>query len=268
MLPFDLHTHTSFSFDGEYGAEEMVFRAYELGIKHYAITDHVEINEYHLPEFRYPEILKEAKAVIPGLVEEYKGRIDLIRGVELGQPVHDTTLAERILSEGQYDYIIGSCHMIRGYQDFYFLDYDENDPVKLLDSYFDELIEMAEWGKFDTLAHITYPLRYIVGDKGKRIDMTRYEKQLERLYSTIIGKGIALEINTSGLRQNIGETLPGEELLRKYYNMGGRLITMGSDAHKPEDIGKGIAEGIALAKKIGFYAVSVYKNRKPIMIEI
>lgn len=268
MLPFDLHTHTSFSFDGEYGAEEMVFRAYELGIKRYAITDHLEINEYHLPEFRYPEILKEAKAVIPGLIEKYKGKIDLIRGIELGQPVHDTALAEKLLSEGQYDYIIGSCHMIRGYQDFYFLDYDENDPVKLLDVYFDELIEMAEWGKFDTLAHITYPLRYIVGDKGKKIDMTRYEKQLERLFSLIIERNIALEINTSGLRQNIGETLPGEELLRKYYNMGGRLITMGSDAHKPEDIGKGIAEGIALAKKIGFSAVSVYKNRKPIMIEI
>ena len=180
----------------------------------------------------------------------------------------DVALAERLLSEGQYDYIIGSCHMIRGYEDFYFLDYDKNDPVKLLDVYFDELIEIAEWGKFDTLAHITYPLRYIVGDKGIKIDMSRYEKQIEKLFSVIIGKNIALEINTSGLRQNIGETLPGESLLRKYYNMGGRLITIGSDAHKPTDIGKGIEEGIALAKKIGFSAVSVYKKRKPIMINI
>ena len=98
--------------------------------------------------------------------------------------------------------------------------------------------------------------------------MSRYEKQIERLFSLIIEKNIALEINTSGLRQSIGETLPGEDLLRKYYDMGGRLITMGSDAHKPEDIGKGIAEGIALAKKIGFTAVSVYKKRKPILIEI
>ncbi|MGN0589720.1 MAG: histidinol-phosphatase HisJ family protein [Ruminiclostridium sp.] len=268
MLPFDLHTHTSFSFDGEYGAEEMVFRAYELGIEYYAITDHLEINEYHLPEFRYPEILREAKSVIPDLTEKYSGKIHLIKGIELGQPVHDTALAERLLAEGDYDYIIGSCHMIRGYRDFYFLDYDENDPVRLLDMYFDELIEMAEWGKFDTLAHITYPLRYIVGDKGKAIDMSRYEKQIERLFSLIIEKNIALEINTSGLRQSIGETLPGEDLLRKYYDMGGRLITMGSDAHKPEDIGKGIAEGIALAKKIGFTAVSVYKKRKPILIEI
>lgn len=268
MLPFDLHTHTSFSFDGEYGAEKMVFRAYELGIEYYAITDHLEINEYHLPEFRYPEILREAKSVIPDLTEKYIGKIHLIRGIELGQPVHDTALAERLLAEGDYDYIIGSCHMIRGYRDFYFLDYDENDPVRLLDMYFDELIEMAEWGKFDTLAHITYPLRYIVGDKGKAIDMSRYEKQIERLFSLIIEKNIAMEINTSGLRQSIGETLPGEDLLRKYYDMGGRLITMGSDAHKPEDIGKGIAEGIALAKKIGFTAVSVYKKRKPILIEI
>lgn len=268
MLPFDLHTHTSFSFDGEHGAEEMVFRAIELKIEHYAITDHLEINEYNLPEFRYPEILKEAKEVIPALIEKYKEKINLIRGIELGQPVHDIALAERLLSEGQYDYIIGSCHMIRGYQDFYFLDYDKNDPVKLLDTYFDELIEMAQWGEFDTLAHITYPLRYIVGDKGIKIDMSRYEKQIEKLFSVIIEKNIALEINTSGLRQNIGETLPGEALLRKYYDMGGRLITIGSDAHKPEDIGKGIAEGIALAKKIGFSAVSVYKKRKPIMINI
>lgn len=268
MLPFDLHTHTAFSFDGEAAAEDMVFRAAELGAKYYAITDHLEINQFYMEEFAYPETLKRARETIPALSREYSGRVEVIRGIELGQPVHDIPLAEKILAEEKYEYIIGSCHMVRGYDDFYFLDYDENDPVKLLDIYFDELLETAEWGNFDTLAHITYPLRYIVGDKGKNIDMSRYRTIIDKIFTVLIKNDTALEINTSGFRQKIGETLPNGELLSQYHRLGGRLITIGSDAHRPEDIGKGIVEGIALAKSIGFTEVSVFKNRNPIMIKI
>ncbi len=268
MLPFDLHTHTAFSFDGEAAAEDMVFRAYELGTGYYAVTDHLEINQYYMDEFRYPETLRESATVIGRLIGEYSGKMEIVRGIELGQPVHDITLAEKILAEEKYEYVIGSCHMVRGYDDFYFLDYDENDPVKLLDIYFDELLETAEWGNFDTLAHITYPLRYIVGDKGKNIDMSRYKTIIDKIFTVLIRNDTALEINTSGLRQKIGETLPNGELLYQYYRLGGRLITIGSDAHKPEDIGKGIAEGIALAKSVGFTEVSAFKNRTPIMIKI
>ena len=95
---------------------------------------------------------------------------------------------------------------------------------------------MAEWGQFDVLAHITYPLRYIIGDYGREINLDRFQPLIDKLFYTIIRKGIVLEVNTSGLRQKINATLPDEELLRRYYGLGGRLVTIGSDAHRLRDM--------------------------------
>ena len=111
---------------------------------------------------------------------------------------------------------------------------------------------MAEWGKFDVLAHITYPLRYIIGDYGRKVNLDRYQQLIDQLFYTIIRKGIALEVNTSGLRQKIASTLPDEALLRRYYGLGGRLVTIDSDAHRLRDMAFGITETEEMLRKIGF----------------
>ena len=268
IIPADSHNHSTQSPDGKNTVREMAERACELGIEHYTITDHLEINKFYDPEFLYEEPVKQSSILLPPLIEEYKGRLDIHYGIELGQPVHDYALTQRMLDSYDYEFIIGSCHMVKGWDDFYFLDYKKVDPHYVLNLYFEELLEMAEWGKFDVLGHLTYPLRYIVGDFGIKIDMSQYEAIIEKIFKTLIQKGMGIEINTSGLRQKIGVPLPDQHYISLYKKCGGEILTIGSDAHCTADLGKGIAEGISLAKKCGFDKIYYYDHRKPISIKI
>ena len=266
--PFDFHNHSLQSPDGKHSIEQMVLRAIELGMKHYTITDHLEINKFYDEEYPYEEPVRQSSVILPPLKEKYKNKISLQYGVELGQPLHDMELTNRMLASYNYDFIIGSCHMVRGYDDFYFLDYNEIDPNFLLGLYFEELLEMAQWGKFDILGHLTYPLRYIVGDKNIHVDMEPYDKIIDEIFRTLIKNDMGIEINTSGLRQKISYTLPNLKYVKRFYDLGGRILTIGSDAHCTEDLGKGIQAGIEIAKAAGFTEAACFKNRKPEFIKI
>lgn len=156
----------------------------------------------------------------------------------------------------------------RGYDDFYYLDYKKDNPDYLMRLYFEELLEMAEWGKFDVLGHLTYPLRYIEGDFGIKIDMDVYNPIIEKIFLTLIKNGMGIEINTSGLRQKIGVTLPSEKYVKMYRDLGGEIITIGSDAHNTENLGMGIDKGIIIAKNCGFDKIYYYDHRKPVSINI
>lgn len=267
-IPVDSHSHSIQSPDGENTVREMAERAVQLGIEHYTVTDHLEINKFYDEEFPYEEPVKQSSLLMPALIEEFKSRLDLHYGIELGQPLHDMELTNRMLSSYDYDFIIGSCHMIKGWDDFYYLNYRETDPHFLLGLYFEELLEMAEWGKFDVLGHITYPLRYIEGDFGIKIDMDRYTPIIEKIFTVLIQNGMGIEINTSGLRQKIGAALPDEKYVKMYRDLGGEILTIGSDAHCTEDLGKGIDEGIKIAQNCGFDKIYYFDRRRPVAISI
>ncbi len=264
----DCHNHSTQSPDGKNTVREMAQRAVELGIEHYTITDHLEINKFYDEEFLYEEPVRESSVLVPQVIREFEGKLDMHYGVELGQPLHDMKLTERMLDSYDYEFIIGSCHMVKGWDDFYYLDYQKTDPYYLLGLYFDEVLQMAEWGRFDVLGHLTYPLRYIQGDFGIKIDMSRYENIIEEIFRTIVKNGMGIEINSSGLRQKIGVTMPDEHYVSLYKKCGGEIITVGSDAHRASDLGKGIRESISLAKKCGFDKIYYYKNRKPVGVNI
>ncbi len=268
IIPADSHSHSNQSPDGENTLREMVLRAAELGIRHYTVTDHLEINKFYDEEFPYEEPVKQSSLLVPQLKNEFSDKIDIHYGVELGQPVHDPDLTERMLNSYDFEFIIGSCHMVKGWDDFYYLDYKKTDPYQILRLYFEELLEMARWGKFDVLGHLTYPLRYIEGDFGIKIDMDIYKDIITDIFKSLIKNGMGIEINTSGLREKIGVTLPDEAFVKMYRKLGGEIITVGSDAHCTDDLGKRISEGIALAKKCGFDKIYYYNRRIPVAINI
>ncbi len=268
MIPFDFHNHSNQSPDGADTPRAMAERAIELGMKHYALTDHLEINKFYDEEFQYEEPVRQSSVIVPALAEEYKDKIHIAYGVELGQPFHDMPLTQRILDTYDFDFIIGSCHMIRGYDDFYFLDYNKIDPQFLLNVYYEEILEMCEWGGFDVLGHLTYPLRYITGEFGIQINMDEYEDIIREIFITLIKNGKGIEINTSGLRQKIGKALPDLHYVKMYRELGGEILTIGSDAHCTADLGKGVLDGIEIAKQAGFNKVAFFKNRTPEFITI
>ncbi len=281
----DLHTHTDFSPDAKSSPEKMCERAQQLGLTAYAVTDHCDCNLWEEAETLFEDV-SAVKGVemygsgkysqasierISTLKNELSGRLNLLCGIELGQPLQNLQVAEKIISKQELDFVIGSHHQNSGMDDFYFFEYNKMDLSEiysLLDKGFEETLEMCKWGKFDVLGHLTYPLRYVCGDYGIEIDLSRYGDVIREIFCTLIQNGKGIEINTSGLRQKYGKTFPDLEYVRLYRELGGEIVTLGSDAHSAQDLGKGIAVGAEIAKSAGFKRIAYFEKRKPKFIEL
>lgn len=263
----DTHVHSDNSPDGHHSCMFLCEQAAAQGMRAIAITDHCETDTYRTEHYdrstmqSYLEILKAKTS--------FTGKLIVLRGIELGQPAYDLPQAEKIIQRQEYDIVIGSIHNLRGRQDFYFMkSFTEQETYDMMEEYLDELLIMTEWGKFDTLAHLTYPLRYFYKQNNIHVDMSRFTKKTDELLSLLAEKEKALEINTAGLRQPIHALSPETELVRRFHELGGKYITFGSDAHFAEDIAKGLAEAREAALAAGFDRCVFYQNRHPMEIPL
>lgn len=279
MNLIDCHTHSTNSPDGGSPAEEMLIKAMESGFAAYALTDHCEVNRWFSIEhydvepneydtYDFGRDFERSMTENTALKEKYDGRINFICGIELGQAPIDLGLAEAIADDKRLDFIIGSIHQVSSYDDFAFIDYSKNAVGPLLELYYENVYKLCRWNKFDVLGHLTYPLRYIEGDKGIKVDMSGYEEIIRKSFKILIENGKGIEINTSGLRQAYGQTFPDLYWVKMFREMGGEVLSLGSDAHCTDDLGKGIKEGAEIALEAGFKYVCYFKNRKPNFIKI
>lgn len=265
---FDSHTHSENSPDGNHSVMCLCERAIEMGLKGIIITDHMESNDYIKENFlaRMEQSIfdtQKAKAVLGE-------RIIINQGIELGQPLCDPQAAETVLALTKYDYVIGSVHLPVGKQDYYYWDFD--DPAisihETVTEYFEQLIETARWGRFDCLGHMTYLIRYIWGRSRIPVDFTNYSDYIDTLFKVLIEGGRGIEVNTSGLRQYLGEALPSLKWVKRYRELGGEIVTIGSDAHYAEDLGAGGDYAMDLLKEAGFRYFAFYKERTPRMMRL
>ncbi len=272
----DCHTHTHNSFDAENDTvKERCERAIELGMDAMAVTDHCEANRFYdmkhygITEpsendvYNYKKDYENSVNEVTAVKEEYKNRFNLICGIELGQATADDEVADIILSDKRIDFIIGSMHELPGREDFYFLDYSKLDVNKLMEENFNEVYKLCRQDKFDVLGHLTYSLRYIEGEQGIKVDINRYRDIIAEIFSVIIHNKKGIEINTSGLRQKYGKTFPSLEYIELYKDLGGEIITFGSDCHCTADLGAGISQGIEIAGRAGFEKAAYYINHQP-----
>lgn len=259
LIIADQHVHSDNSPDGYNSVIELCESAVSKKMQYLSITDHCEVDTFYKDRYNighkqsYIEAKKAAMIFSDSLVVNI--------GIELGQAIVNESIADDVLSL-PYDIVIGSMHALPGMEDFYFLKYENCDPKTLFSTYLNELTKLAEWGKFSTLAHLTYPLRYMNGEYNLGIRTEDFGEQLEKLFRVLIKRELSLEINTSGLRQKYKSLMPDEFSLRLYKSLGGERITFGSDAHRSEDIAKGIAEGMKIAKSIGFDNYCIYNRNK------
>ena len=262
----DSHTHSENSFDGKDSVLLLCERAAQLGLYSLTITDHCECHEYYANNVRQD---------IEGSVRDtlkargvYADRLRIYTGIELGQPTQDPSAAAEALSLAEYDFVLGSLHNLRGEQDFYFLHYTADNVHDLLDRYFEELLELVKSDCFDSLAHLTYPFRYVAAEPSLRITPKDYADQIDTVLEQLAHQQKALEVNTSGLRQKIGVTLPDEAILRRFHELGGRYVTVGSDAHRWGDIASGIEDALPMLQRCGFSHFTVYQKRTPDLFPI
>ena len=263
----DLHTHSDNSPDGTHAPIYMSDAAVNKNIRAIAFTDHCEVDVYY--KENYDRGMRQAFFEAAKAKSAYRGTLVVLNGIELGQPMYDLPLAEKILAAQKYDFVLGSIHNLRDVPDFYYIhDYESIDREALLREYFHEIYLMVEWGGIDSIAHLTYPFRYIYEYNHIDEDIDTYSDQIDAILELAAKKDIALEINTSGLRQPINKLLPEYKTIRRFRELGGQLITIGSDAHYAQHIGVGIKQAYDAALEAGFKTIAMFQRRNPIEIPI
>ena len=263
----NFHFHCRCSFDAEHPLTEMCAAASGAGLRHLCLTDHCDlVDEYGKPDDGWSwaaedRELAEARGAFPSL--------DLRRGIELGQAILRPRAAERVLAEPGIDFVLGSMHNARTGEDFYWVESaDRRACLELMEGYLLDLRALAETDFFDALAHLTYPIRYLRCRNGAEVDFREFSDLIREILRKLVHRGKALELNTSGWRQGVGAPLPDRWILELYRDLGGELITIGTDAHVPEDMAADLDRGGALLEALGFRYVTLYRERKPEMIKL
>lgn len=257
----DMHIHSDNSPDGIHSPMYMCEQAVDKGLRAIAFTDHCEIDKFFSHKYNsmvfhsYFECLKAKTS--------FAGELLVLLGIEIAQPLFDKALSERIINNHNYDIILGSIHTPKGFNcDVKEIPYNEINVYDFMKDYFRELTELAYWDGCDVLAHITCPMRRIQGKYNLEFDYSKISKETDELLKAIIENNKSLEVNSSGLRQLMARPMPDESIIRRYKELGGKNITIGSDAHCAQDVGAGVYECMRLIKKLGFEKINFYTGRE------
>jgi histidinol-phosphatase (PHP family) len=239
-------------------------RAVLMGLNGIAITDHVDID---LGESEL-EVLRKLNDDVSAAREKYGGRLEIAMGVELGEGNHDPSLAEKVVSLGSLDFVIGSLHRQRERKDYYYLDYEREDLDDLMRGYYRELREMVRGGRFDVVGHINYQARYMNAATRAKLDLSLYYNVLREILEDTARAGKGIEINTSGLWRGLGFTLPTLEVVRMFRDAGGEIVTTGSDAHRAEHVGLKLDGAVECLRAAGFRRYAFFKEREPFFHDV
>lgn len=270
MILADQHTHCNFSTDSDSTPESMVQGAITKGITHLCLTDHMDLEypgtteEKPLFEFNAANYFT---ALTP-LKETYRNNLYLGIGVELGlRPGREDLNFQmnKLLTDYSFDFVLGSVHLLDN-DDPYYESYWTNRTVKdILSKYFnDMLVSLQEYDNFDSLGHLDYLIRYIPACCGEKDYVFKeYREVLDEIFKLLIDKNKALEINTAGLIKGLSCFHPKLEAVKRYVELGGEKITIGSDGHSPDKIATEFSKTEELLKTCGLNGYFVYRNRIP-----
>lgn len=265
---FDCHTHSDNSHDGHSSISMLCEAACNKGLSGICITDHCECD---VPVLNYIPRFQGVQFDMMKARSAFSQQLTLLTGIELGQPHYDPQLAEQMLSAFQFDFVLASLHNNPGEEDLCTMDFTEM-PMEqindMLQRYYENMLGLAQWNQFDSLGHITYPLRYIQGFQGIPVDMSPYDALIREILKTVADNGKAIEINTSTIRQGLGVTMPGIEYVKLFKELGGKYVTIGSDAHYAKDVGADLNVALDMLKEAGFDCFTVYRRREPKLLKI
>lgn len=278
MIQSDNHVHTSFSSDSETPMEEMLKQGIRLGFSSICFTDHMD---YDFPDLgNGMDFVFDAEAYLKELarLEPLYPQIQIRKGIELGLKPYLKERCNGLTSSLPLDFIIGSTHLVDD-MDPYYPEYWEGKTEKQgIDKYYETTLENIHSGiDFDVYGHIDYIIRYTPTQHEYRkkgiIDEAYMEKSLknsfelvDEILKALINSGKGIELNTAGLKYGLGHPHPHETILKRYRELGGEIITIGSDGHQPEHLGYDFGKVPELLRQCGFSYYTEFYQRKPKMI--
>ena len=258
---FDYHLHTRVSFDSEEAPENTVRAAERLGLREICFTDHYDYRSD--PDADH--ILFDLQSYADNYDSLTSDRVKIRRGVEFGLTAWDTKELDEFLAKRDFDFVIGSVHCVEGY-DPYDPEYWQ-DGKDTFEKYLLCMLECVRaHSNFDVLGHMSYVCKSPCNPTKKPLRYRDYADLCDEIMRELIKKGRGMEINTSGI-DRVGEPLPSRDYLIRFRELGGEIVTVGSDAHDAARVGNHIFDAIALASEIFGY-VCTFEKRKPIFHRI
>ena len=256
---FDFHMHTTVSYDGHNAPEEMTKAAVQAGLKEICFTDHLDY-ELGRPKAQIAYKVEKYNRAYNGL--EVPG-LTIRQGVEIGMTPWNVEEVSQDLSLRHYDFVLGSVHYVENL-DLYYEPYWEGKTVFQAERrYFEEILHCVRLhDNFDVLGHLTYISKAGANPTHALVLLEAHREIIDEIMKVLIAKGKGMEINTSGV-DRCGDFLPGGNYLRRFQELGGQIVTMGSDAHDVTRVGQYTDRAAALLKDIFGY-VCTFADRKPV----
>ncbi|MBR6594611.1 MAG: histidinol-phosphatase HisJ family protein [Clostridia bacterium] len=271
---FDIHNHSTFSHDAVCAMESLCAAVAEKGLDGIAFTDHGDVQDYKR-ESDFDHIrasVTEARRL--GAV--FAPDLAVLSGVELGEAVWDPKKAAEFVKATDLDVVLGSVHSVR-YKDIWesfsridFSGWSLSELDGYMRQYFEDMEETVWRVDYDVLTHLSNPLKYINGKYGRGISLEPYMPRIEQILKCAADKGLALEINTALKGTAYDVTMPEGEIIRLYKSLGGRYLSIGSDAHVEHRGANCLDFALRLAKDAGFdryvYFVNRERQEEPILL--
>lgn len=256
---YDFHLHSSFSEDCDTSMENMIKTAIQKGIKEMCFTEHLD-EDYPDPDWTFALDFEKYDQKIKELQAKFKDEIKIRKGIELGVQPHVLESYQNITNREYFDFIICSMHVTKK-KDLHNGDFFKDKSLnQAYEEYYGELLACIQnFKQFNVLGHLDLVTRYKYEEGvGKFLDI------IEEIFKEIIPYGKGIEINTSGFYYGIGRVHPSIDILKLYKDLGGEIITIGSDAHKPERLAEHYDHSVELLKILGYKYVTTFENKKPI----
>jgi histidinol-phosphatase (PHP family) len=259
--PPDYHIHTRFSCDSKTEMAAACEAAIARGLREIAFTDHADFE----PLDACCGYLRPAAylAQIERCRRRYGHDLTIRAGVEIGEPHVYRDRAAALLKAQEFDFVLGSVHWVRGRPDWDERYFSEQTLEEGLHAYFEELARLAAEAYYDVLAHFD-----VVRSAAHRsfglitLDYAPHEEAIRDALRTVVERGKGLEINTATCRRGMGEPNPTLQVLRWYRELGGEILTFGSDAHTADSIGACFDVASEMARAAGFTRLATFAQRK------
>ncbi len=280
----DYHVHTEFSDDSVYPMEDVVKDAIAMELDELCFTDHVDYgikNDWDdgteikyrsgipgepenepIMNVNYPVYYETYKR----LQKEYGDKISLKLGMEFGMQAHTIEKYEKLFARYPFDFIILSVHQVED-KEFWTQDFQRGRTQKEYNErYYEELLYLVQnYHHYSVLGHMDLIVRY---DKEGIYPFEKLKPILTEILKIVIADGKGIEVNTSSHRYGLKDLTPSRDILRLYRELGGRIITIGSDSHKKEHLGAYIEETKQELKALGYKEYCTFDKMKPIYHEL
>ena len=260
MIPiYDYHMHTPLCGHAIGAPEEYARQAIQVGLEEIGFSDHAPLVSHEAPSITMNiRQLPEYYRMIEEVQKKFKSDLRIKMAIEADFIPGYEDKTKKILDDYPYDYVIGSIHFINqwGFDDPGQRDqWNHKDIDSVYFEYYDLLRRCAQSGLYDIMAHVDLVKKF-----GHRpsIDLTAEVQKTAKVFKEC---GVAVEINTSGLRKTVGEMYPAQSML-KIYCEAGVPLTFGSDAHDPRDVGRDFVQAVAMAQAVGYIEYVTFRNRK------